>query len=197
MKSANGLPYACRFDLIVLAGSAGSLNSVLRVIPWFPRAFPAAVMLIQHLSENKPNMVPQIVSRRTPLDVREVVDHDPIVPGTLYIARPGWHVTLEDGAFALTDTPPVEFVRPSIDVLLYSAAAVLGERLMAVILSGMGNDGSKGVQSVHAAGGTVLAEDPGQAVYAAMPRCAVTTGMVDFVLPLEEIGPKILQLTKL
>lgn len=196
VKSDSESPRACRFDLVILAGSAGSLNSLLRVIPWLPRAFPAAVMFIQHLSENKPNLVPQIVSRSTLLDVREVENRDPIVPGTVYIARPGQHVILQDGTFTLTNTPPVNFVRPSIDVLLHSAA-VLHERVMVVILSGMGSDGSKGIQTVHAAGGTVLVEDPQQALYAGMPQSAVTTGMVDFVLPLDEIGPTILQLTKL
>ena len=96
----------------------------------------------------------------------------------------------------LTHTAKVEYVRPSADVLFESAAAVYAQKVIAVVLSGTGRDGKDGVRAVKEAGGVTLAQDEASAQHFGMPRAAIETGVVDFVLPLEEIALKLLELTR-
>jgi two-component system chemotaxis response regulator CheB len=96
----------------------------------------------------------------------------------------------------LTDSEPVHFVRPSADLLFDSMAAAFGTRALACVLTGTGRDGATGVGAVRSGGGTVIAQDPESAEFPGMPQAAVDTGGVDFVLPLEEIAPVMLDLVE-
>ena len=107
----------------------------------------------------------------------------------VYVAPPNRHLLVGGaGMLSLSDSELVHFVRPSADLLFESMAGAYGARAIACVLTGSGRDGAMGVTAVKARGGTVIAQDPASAEFAGMPQAAVGTGMVDFVLPLEEIA---------
>jgi two-component system chemotaxis response regulator CheB len=124
---------------------------------------------------------------RCPLPVREVDDKDEIKPGHVYIAPADYHTLVEPGHFALSIDAPVMFSRPSIDVLFESAADSYGSELVAVVLTGANDDGSRGVRYVHERGGLTIVQDPATAERPEMPAAALATGLIDRVLPIEEI----------
>ena len=136
-----------------------------------------------------------ILSRRTPLQVKQAEEAERIGVGCVYIAPPNRHLLVNaDGSLSLTHTELVHFVRPSADLLFESVAASYKDRAIAVVLSGSGSDGAMGVQAIKKMGGTVLAQDKDSAEFFGMPRAAAQTGCVDFALPLEEIAPALVAL---
>lgn len=147
------------------------------------------MIIVQHLSPDHQSRLAEILGRHTQMRVKAVADGDRIECGTILVAPPGTHVIVNAGnVLRLTSTVRVQHVRPSADLLLSSAAKHYRGRLIAIILTGMGHDGSDGVRAVHEAGGIVIAEDPESATFRSMPESAVATGSVDHILPLDEIA---------
>jgi two-component system chemotaxis response regulator CheB len=107
----------------------------------------------------------------------------------VYVAPPAAHLVLRGGTFALTDSAPVHFSRPSVDVLFSSVAAACGPRAVGVILTGAGVDGAAGMRAIKAGGGCTIVQEPRSAQYPGMPNAASGTGCVDAALPLADIGP--------
>jgi two-component system chemotaxis response regulator CheB len=129
-----------------------------------------------------------ILSRRTPLRVKQAEEGEPVAPAMVYIAPPNRHLLVNpDGTLSLTQSQLVHFLRPSADLLFESVAASYGERAIAVVLTGTGSDGAMGVQAIKKMGGTVIAQDEATAEFFGMPGAAIQSGSVDFVLPLDEI----------
>lgn len=136
-----------------------------------------------------------ILGRRTKLPVKEANETDLVQGGRVYIAPPNRHLLLNaDRSLSLTQTELVHFVRPSADLLFESAAASFRERAIAVVLSGSGQDGAMGVKAIKKMGGTVIAQDAKNAEFAGMPEAAQATGLVDFILGLDEIAPALQKL---
>ena len=188
--------FAPAFDLVVLAASAGGLNALSEVLGALPAAFPAAVVVVQHLDPRHRSLLDDILRRRTRLTVRLASEGDKIEPGLVLIAPPDHHVLVNlDRTVSLSQSDLVHFVRPSADLLFESAAGSYRERVIAVILTGSGVDGSMGVKAVKEKGGTVIAQDEASSQFFGMPGSAIQTGAVDFVLSLDEIGPALLALT--
>jgi len=191
---AGGSP-AAAFDLVVLAASAGGLNALSAVLGPLPADLPAALLVVQHLDPRHRSLLDDILRRRTKLTVRLAAEGDPIEPGMVLIAPPDHHLLVNpDGTVSLSQSALVHFVRPSADLLFESAAGSYRERVIAVILTGSGSDGSMGVNAVKEKGGTVIAQDETSSQFFSMPGAAIQTGAVDFVLPLEEIGPAVVEL---
>ena len=127
---------------------------------------------------------------RTGLKVKEALHGDKLEAGTVMIAPPNNHLLVnQDGTLTLTQTKLVHFVRPSADLLFESTAAAYRERAIAVVLSGSGSDGAMGVKAIKKMGGTVIVQDQQSSEFGGMPEAARQTGIVDFVLPLQEIAP--------
>jgi two-component system chemotaxis response regulator CheB len=186
---------ASDFSVVAVAASAGGLRALERVFCHLPAAFPAAIMVVQHLNRNHPSMLAQLLGRHTRMPVREALDGEPVRPGVIYIAPPDWHLVAgPDGRVGLTRDALVHYLRPSADRLFETAALAFGPRTIAVVLTGTGLDGATGVAAVKRGGGTVIAQDEASSEYFAMPDAAIRTGNVDFVLPLDEIGPKLIVL---
>jgi len=176
------------FDIVAMAASAGGLQAFSTVLAYLPAGFPAAILAVQHLDPRHRSLMVDILGRRTPLAVREAVEGVCIEPGIVHFAPPNHHLLVAPGrTLTLTQTELVHFVRPSADLLFESVAACYRERAIAVVLSGTGHDGAMGVRAIKKMGGTVIVQD-GEAEFAGMPSAAVTTGLVDFVLPLGEIA---------
>ena len=130
-----------------------------------------------------------ILSRRTPLRVKQAEEGEQVGLATVYIAPPNRHLLVNpDGTLSLTQSKLVHFLRPSADLLFESVAASYGERAIAVVLTGTGSDGAMGVQAIKKMGGTVIAQDEATAEFFGMPGAAIQSGSVDFVLPLDEIA---------
>jgi two-component system, chemotaxis family, protein-glutamate methylesterase/glutaminase len=128
-----------------------------------------------------------ILSRSTPLTVKQAQEGDRVLPGITYIAPPNRHLLVNpDGTLSLSQSELVHFVRPSA-LLFESVAASFKDRAVAVVLTGTGSDGSMGVKAIKKMGGTVIVQDEKSSEFFGMPGAAVQTGSVDFVLPLEEI----------
>jgi two-component system chemotaxis response regulator CheB len=132
----------------------------------------------------------EILDRRSELEVKQAENGDRLEPGKVFVAPPDRHLLLqEDGTIALSGALPVRFLRPSADVLFESVAVVCKERVVAVVLSGTGHDGSSGVMAIKRMGGTVIAQSIPTSEFPGMPESAIQTGDVDLILPLEEIAP--------
>jgi two-component system chemotaxis response regulator CheB len=136
-----------------------------------------------------------ILARQSKLRVCEAESGGAIDPGTVYIARPDQHLTVTDeGRFAYGDGHPIRHVLSSINPLFISSAAVFGTQAIAVVLSGAGRDGTDGVLAVKAQGGVVIAQNEATSVQFGMPGSAIATGVVDLVLPIQEIAPALVHL---
>jgi len=184
------------FDVVALAASAGGLNALSEVLLGLPDDFPASIVVIQHLDPRHDSLMASILSRRTGMQVKQAANGDVLASSTVFIAPPNNHLLVNpDGSLSLTQTELVHFVRPSADLLFESAAASYKERVIAVVLTGTGSDGSMGVRAVKKMGGTVIAQDQ-SAEFFGMPNAAIETGNVDFVLPLGEIPDALMTLVK-
>ncbi len=174
------------FELVALAASAGGLTALSRILESLPADFPAPIVVVQHVDPRHRSLMAEILGKRTALRVKEAEEGERISRGTVYIAPPDRHLLVNaDGSLSLTQTELVHFVRPSADLLFESAAAGYTNRAIAVVLTGTGSDGAMGVQAIKKMGGTVIVQDSAQ--FSGMPTAAIQTGIVDFILPLEDI----------
>lgn len=174
-----------RFPIVGIGASAGGLAAFEAFFAALPTtsAPGVAIVLVQHLSPDHKSMLSDLIRRSTSLPVAEVEEGTPIRPNCVYIIPPNRQLTLRNTILHLSEPPEQHGVRVPIDAFLQSLAEDQGEYAVAIILSGTGSDGSLGVRAVKAAGGLVLAQDPGTAAYDGMPQSAIATGVVDAVLP--------------
>src|SRR5262245_13738602 len=179
---------AVRYQLVVVAASAGGLSALATVLEKLPRDFPLPVAIVQHVDPNHESLVASILGRRTTLPVHQARDHESMESGHVYVAPPGMHMVVEPGfAVHLTHSAPVHFNRPSADMLFQSAARSCGP-VIAVILTGSGSDGAAGAGAVRDAGGVVIAQDEATSAFFGMPHAAIHSGVVQYVLPIDDIG---------
>lgn len=183
------------FEVVAMATSAGGLTALNTILSNLPADFPACIVIVQHLDPRHRSLMAEILSRRTPLRVKEVQEDDRLSPGTVYIAPPDRHLLVNpDGTFSLTQSELVHFVRPSADLLFESVAACLKDRVIAVVLTGSGGDGAMGVRAVKKMDGTVIVQDEKSSEFPGMPSAAIQTGCADFILPLGEIASALVTL---
>jgi two-component system chemotaxis response regulator CheB len=183
------------FDIVALASSAGGLAALSHVLAALPAAFPAAVVVVQHLDPRHRSLMANILSRRTSLQVKQAEEGDRLRPATVYIAPPNRHLLVNpNGTLSLSQSELVHFVRPSADLLFESAAASYKDRAIAVVLTGTGSDGAMGLQAIKKMSGTVIAQDERTSEFFGMPGAAIHSGNVDFILPLDEIAAALVTL---
>lgn len=185
------------YDIVAIAASAGGLRALTIVLESLPADFPAAVVVVQHLDPRHRSLMADILSRRTPLKVKQAEDGDRLEPGTVHIAPPNKHLLVDpDGTISLSSSELVHFVRPSADLLFESMAASFKDRAIAVVLTGTGSDGAMGSAAIKKMGGTVIAQDEASSEFFGMPSATIQSGSVDFTLPLEEIAGALVTLVK-
>jgi two-component system chemotaxis response regulator CheB len=183
------------YDIIAIAASAGGLTALGEVLSQLPPEFPATVVVVQHLDPRHRSLMSEILSRRTPLAVKQAEGGEKLQQATVYIAPPNHHMLVNpDRTISLTQSELVHFVRPSADLLFESVAGSYRDRSIAVVLTGTGSDGSMGVQAVRNVGGTVIAQDESTSEFFGMPQAAIKTGCVDFILGLDEIADALVTL---
>ena len=163
------------FDLVALCGSAGSLDVLLRLVPRLQPAARFAVAIVVHLGPESPGLLPQLLADACHLPAGEVESGEPIRSGRLYVAPPGYHLSVErDLTFSLSCEDPVQFSRPSIDVFLASVADAFADRALACLLTGANEDGARGLALVAQRGGAVVVEDPETASWPQMPQAGLS-----------------------
>jgi two-component system, chemotaxis family, protein-glutamate methylesterase/glutaminase len=179
---------AGRFPIVVVASSTGGPATLMKLIPSFPADFPGAVLLVQHMPGNFTSQFSNQLAEVSQIKVKEAEAGEIVVPGQLYVCPGSHHLRISaTGRIVLEDGPRISGYRPCADLTFDSVVAYCGAHTVGVVLTGMGNDGSKGVQTVKAAGGHVIAQDESTAVIFGMPQEAIKTGSVDQVLPIEAI----------
>lgn len=178
-----------RIDALVIGASAGGVEALSVLLPALTPAMGIAVVVVLHLPPSRDSLLVDLFAPRCALDVAEAQDKMPLEAGHLYFAPPNYHLLVDEGPqLALSVDEPVNYSRPSIDVLFESAAAVYGERLAGLVLTGANGDGARGLAAVRAAGGTTLAQDPAEAACPYMPEAAIACGAVQHVLNLAGIA---------
>jgi len=191
--TAKRLSYSRRFDVVAIGASAGGLNALSQVLDTLPQSFPSSIVVVQHLSPLHKSWMAHLLGRSARLPVKQAEHNEIMLPGTVYVAPPDEHLLVGPGKLQLAHTQLVHFSRPSIDLLFESIAGTYGSRALGVVLSGSGSDGSAGIRAIKEAGGATIAQNPDEAEFPPMPRAAVETGCVDFVVPLEAIGQLLLE----
>lgn len=186
-----------RIELLVIGASAGGIDALLALLPALPAGFAAAVVCILHLPPDRDSRLAELFDERIALPAREAQDKQPITPGVVYFAGPGYHLSVErDRCFSLSCEPPVHYARPAIDVLFESAADAFGPALAAVLLTGANHDGADGLARVRACGGLTVVQDPADALVAVMPEQAIRRCAPHLVLPLADIATLLPMLEK-
>ena len=182
-------PLHAHADAIVIGTSAGGVEALSVLLPSLPVGLRAAVLVVLHLRRERPSLLVDIFTPKCRLPVREAEDKEPIEPGVVYFAPPDYHLLVDSGPrVALSADEPVNFSRPSIDVLFESAADIYGARLIGIILTGASHDGALGLEAVRRAGGVTIVQEPESAQVPTMAESALKRGPVDHVLSLEQIA---------
>jgi len=178
------------FPIVVIGGSAGSLEPLERIARDLPADFAAAVFVTTHTPADTVSALPHLLGRRGPLFASHALDRAPIAPGRIVIAPPDRHLILSDGVMRVVDGPTENGSRPSIDVMFRSASE-WGSHACGVLLSGTLDDGVAGLVSIRESGGATFVQSPDEAYFPEMPQNALNTGKVDRALTASEIVPAI------
>jgi two-component system chemotaxis response regulator CheB len=181
-----------KFPIVVIAASTGGPAAVMRVVAGLPKDLQAAVLLVLHMPAAFTSQFTIQLAEISRLPVKEAESHEAPQPGVIYLCPGANHLRISStGKITLDGGPRIEGYRPCADVALESAAAFARPLTLAVVLTGMGNDASKGVRAVKAAGGHVIVQDEATSVIFGMPAEAIKTGSVDEILPLDQISAAI------
>lgn len=183
-----------RIELVAIGASWGGLTAIKRVLEPLPAGFGAAVVIAQHRSANTDGRLAELLAAHCALTVAEAEDKQTLDPGIVLLAPPDYHLLVEPGSVALSVDERVHYSRPSIDVLLQSAADAYGDRAAAVVLTGANADGAKGLARIAARGGTAIVQDPETAVRREMPQAALAATPAAHVLELDRIGSLLVDL---
>lgn len=182
-------------DVVAIGASTGGPQALQKIFSMFPESLPFAVVVSQHMPSGFTRAFADRLNRNSGFLIKEAADGDLVRPNTVLVAPGGYNLVFRKskGSLAARVIPPDPNDRyyPSVDAMFTSLASQQGARMLAVVLTGMGNDGSKGVKAVKAVGGAVLAEAEDSAVVFGMPREAIATGKVDCVVPLERMAAQI------
>ena len=182
------------FEMVVIGASLGGLKTLKVLLSGLPARFPSPVAIVQHRSTESDELLPRLLQESCALPVSEPEDKEEAVPSHVYVAPADYHLLVEKGRFALSTEAPVNYSRPSVDVLFETAADSYGMAVVGVILTGANADGASGVRRVKRRGGLVVVQRPEDAESEVMPAAAIAAVHVDRVLPLMEIAPFLVKL---
>jgi len=182
-------------ELVAIGASWGGLQAVERVLEALPPDFGAAVVVAQHRQADGGNSrLEKLLDARCALTVCEAEDKQALGPGTVLVAPADYHLYVERGAVSLSVDAPLNYSRPSIDVLFGSAADAFGAAVAGVVLTGANADGADGLARIAARGGTTIVQDPETAARREMPDAALAATPEACVMALADIGPLLVEL---
>ena len=190
-------PASRSFPVIAMAASVGGLKALSVILGGLPADFPAAIAIVMHLAPDHKSILAEILNSRAHLKVTEAHTGDILCPSSVFIAPPNHHLFVVKGGrleLSSSASEKVHYARPSAEPLFASVAEVYQKNAIAVVLTGGDGDGSFGVQIIKEKGGQVIAQDRPTSQDFSMPETSIKTGDVDFILPLNEIAPKLIKL---
>jgi two-component system chemotaxis response regulator CheB len=187
-----------KIEVIGIAASTGGPSALATILRQLPARFPMPILIVQHITNGFASGLAEWLSHQTDLCVNLAGHGDALTPGTILIAPDNYHMQVNArGVVELCKEAPYRGLRPSANPLFQSLAHVYGPRAAGVILTGMGDDGSDGLESLHAAGGLTIAQDEQSSVVFGMPHEAIARNAIEFILPIEQIGLLLNQLADL
>ncbi|WP_447809219.1 chemotaxis protein CheB [Pseudomonas putida] len=174
---------------VVIGASAGGVAALFQVLGTLPSAFAIPVLCVLHLPDDRHSQLAGVLQRRLHRPVCEARDKESISSGQIYVAGPGYHLSVErDLTLSLSQEEPVHFSRPAIDFLFISASDAFGDGLLGVLLTGANEDGARGLAYIKNNGGRTIVQDPRDAQVALMPEAALALHQPDHILTLSGIG---------
>ncbi|MCO7573640.1 chemotaxis protein CheB [Pseudomonas chlororaphis] len=187
-----------RVEAVVVGASAGGVEALLSLFNELRASFSLPLIVVLHLPDERRSQLADVFDRRLALTVKEADDKESIVPGTLYFAAPGYHLSVEqDRTLSLSQEERLHHSRPAIDYLFESAADAYGEHLAAVLLTGANQDGAQGLLEVKRQGGLTIVQDPSEARVSTMPEAALALQQPDYILPLRGISRLLAELERI
>lgn len=180
---------APEYKLIVMGASAGALESLYALLPHLPASYPLPIVIVIHLPPDKNSVMVELLQAKIKMKVKEAEDKETLMPATVYLAPPNYHVLVEAGGYlSLSSDEQINYSRPSIDVLFESASEAYGSAVIGVIMSGANHDGAKGLKLIGDTGGRMIVQKPDTAFSSIMPQAALTACPEAQSLPLEHIA---------
>ena len=183
-------------EIVGVGASLGGLDALETLFGALPPDFACPIVLVQHRMPQVEGLLVELLQGYSTRRVVEPEDKDPIEPGHIYLAPPNYHLLVERGFFSLSVDPPVNFARPSIDVLFESLADSYGRGALGVVLTGSNKDGASGAAAIKRAGGRVLVQDPRTAESPVAPLAVLDATEVDAVLDLKRMAERIAHLAR-
>jgi two-component system chemotaxis response regulator CheB len=182
-------------DIITIGASAGGVEALRSIVSGFPPDLEGAIFVVLHIGNRRSNL-PEILSRAGPLRAIHPLNNSPIVKGTIYVAPPDCHMTVERDRICLSRGPKENRTRPAINPLFRSAAWSFGTRVTGVILTGSLDDGTAGLAEIKRRGGLAVVQDPATASCSSMPKNALKYVDVDYIAEVNEIPSLLADLVK-
>jgi two-component system chemotaxis response regulator CheB len=179
--------------VLAIGGSAGGIEALVELVAGLPADLPACVLVTVHVGGNARSNLPRILERAGPLSAVHARHGEPLRNGRIHVAPPDFHLLAADGVTRLSSGPRVNRHRPAIDVMFASAARWGGPRVLAVVLSGLLDDGAVGSALVARAGGRVMVQDPADALFDSMPRAALSAVATATAVPVARMGKAVAQ----
>ena len=187
-------PNARPIQTAVVGASAGGVEALRDLVAELPRDYGGALLVVLHVAPMATSVLPQILTRAGDIPAEHAVDGEEIEAGRIYVAPPDRHLLVSDGRLALDRGPRINGYRPAIDMLFRTAADTWGANAVGAVLSGVLDDGTAGLLAIQRRNGTVLVQDPDEALYEGMPRSAIEFVRPDFVGSAGAIGRRIAEL---
>ena len=181
-------------EIIVIGCSLGGMRALETILSALPATFRVPIAAVQHRHKTSNEALPMFLRKTSKLRVVDVEDKLWIKGGSVYLAPADYHLLVERGTFSLSVDDRVSYSRPSIDVLFESAADAYRDQVVGVVLTGSNNDGARGAKRIKARGGFLVVQEPKTAEAPQMPQAAIDAVRVDRILPLERIGPFLVEL---
>lgn len=182
---------------IVIGASAGGITALLKLLKPLPSTFPLPIAIVLHVPPSRDSKLAEVFQYHLAMNVQQALDKEWIQPGVIYFAPAGYHLSIEKNfSFSLSCEEPESFARPSIDLLMQSAADAYGPKLAGVVLTGANHDGAAGLESITLAGGLSIVQDPKEAETPIMPQSAINLCQPKLILKLDEIHQILVNLGK-
>ena len=191
------VPHFQRVDVVVVGVSTGGPDALAELLPYFPSDFAVPILIVQHMPASFTKHLAESLAEKSNIPVAEGRSGQLLLPGHVWLAPGDFHMRIAiikgEACIQLDRGPRENSCRPSVDILFQSASETFGPHVLAVVMTGMGQDGFKGCEQIHAAGGRIIVQNEATSVVWGMPGAIVSAGLVDQILSLNELGPQILR----